>query len=894
MNETANKQELEQAYLDQQTLLLLIRSQSPDPGIHRQVQQELNDFNALPKFNLALARIFSNPETANETIRALAGLLLKNNIRIHYANFPKDLTDIIKTIALELLGDPSYTIRRTTTTLIATIAAYGELSTWQELLPMLTNLIISPNELVAVSAFEAVEKICEDMAEVLCTADMGSIIDAMLAGFVELFYHPNPGIRLHAVTSVQYFVPFEHNGIINNLEKYVKGLFHLANDTSYKTIKRQVCKSINAVYETRPEALAPYLDDVIHFMKVSSGDEDQDVALEACEFWLAITDNSHGREVLAKHLGDLIPFLLQKMRYSEDEILDLALELGDDCLEPDKDDDIKPLFARSKGGIASGDSNSEANDDDDDDYDDDDSNNVWNIRRCAAASLDYIAHAYGGDILTTIFPILQETIVHQDWIVKEASILTFGAIAEGCMASMEPNLPTLIPYFVDSLHDKHPLVRSITCWTLSRYTGWIIEKPQERHFAKVLNGFLSCIIDNNKRVQESACSAFATMAEAAGMELVPYLDSILTVLVQAFAKYQHKNLLNLYDAIGTMASAIKHHLNQPKYIDVLMPPIIQKWNTLNDDDQDLFPLLECLSSIAVAMGPGFLPYCEGVFKRCLSLVEQVLQQDMAFRLDPANTEMPNKDFMIAALDLISGLAEGLKENITNLISSSNILELTIRCTNDTLPEAHQSAFALIGDVTKACFHLVQPHLPQIMEALARNLKVEHVSVCNNVTWALGEIAIKLGSDMRPYLNNFTSQLLKNINQPSIPRTLLDNTAISLGRIALVCPEELAPHLNEFIKPWCTSVRSIRDNDAKDSAFRGICELIKRNPTAVVEDFSHICDAIVCWDDPKQDLKQVFYELLHSFKNHIGDQAWQQYREQFHPDIKQKMLTQYGI
>lgn len=55
---------------------------------------------------------------------------------------------------------------------------------------------------------------------------------------------------------------------------------------------------------------------------------------------------------------------------------------------------------------------------------------------------------------------------------------------------------------------------------------------------------------------------------------------------------QHKNLLILYDAIGTLADSVGHHLNKPDYINLLMPPLIQKWNILKDEDKDLFPLLE--------------------------------------------------------------------------------------------------------------------------------------------------------------------------------------------------------------------------------------------------------------------------------------------------------------
>ena len=60
-----------------------------------------------------------------------------------------------------------------------------------------------------------------------------------------------------------------------------------------------------------------------------------------------------------------------------------------------------------------------------------------------------------------------------------------------------------------------------------------------------------------------ALSAFATLEEEACTELVPYLSFILDTLVFAFGKYQHKNLLILYDAIGTLADSVGHHLNQP-------------------------------------------------------------------------------------------------------------------------------------------------------------------------------------------------------------------------------------------------------------------------------------------------------------------------------------------
>lgn len=63
---------------------------------------------------------------------------------------------------------------------------------------------------------------------------------------------------------------------------------------------------------------------------------------------------------------------------------------------------------------------------------------------------------------------------------------------------------------------------------------------------------------------------------------------------------------------------------------------------------------------------------------------------------------------------------------------------------------------------------------------------------------------------------------------------------------------------------CTSLRNIRDNEEKDSAFRGMCHMITVNPGGVVHDFIFFCDAVASWIRPKQDLKDVFIkvQLLH--------------------------------
>lgn len=101
--------------------------------------------------------------------------------------------------------------------------------------------------------------------------------------------------------------------------------------------------------------------------------------------------------------------------------------------------------------------------------------------------------------------------------------------------------------------------------------------------------------------------------------------------------------------------------------------------------------------------------------------------------------------MIVALDLLSGLAEGLNGHIEKLVVNSNIMQLLYQCMQDPMPEVRQSSFALLGDLTKACFQHVHPCITDFLPILGQNLNPEFISVCNNATWAIGEISIKLGT-----------------------------------------------------------------------------------------------------------------------------------------------------
>ncbi|KAF2297988.1 hypothetical protein GH714_006855 [Hevea brasiliensis] len=591
-----------------------------------------------------------------------------------------------------------------------------------------------------------------------------------------------------------------------------------------------------------PRLFQPHMKNVMEFMLQANKDSDDEVALEACEFWSVYCEAQLNPELLREFLQQLIPILLSNMVYADDD--ESLIDAEEDDSQPDRDQDMRPRFHSSRFHGS-----------DDMKDDDDDSLNVWNLRKCSAAGLDIISNIYREEILPTLMPLVEAKLSTSDdetWKEREAAVLALGAIAEGCIEGLYPHLAEIVAYLIPVLDDKFPLLRSITCWTLSRFSKFIVQSIANQkgaeQFNKVLMGLLRRILDTNKRVQEAACSAFATLEEEAAKELAPYLETILQHLMCAFGRYQRRNLRIVYDAISTLADAVRVKLNQPRYLEILMPPLIAKWQQLSDSDKDIFPLLECFASIAQALGTGFSQFAGPVFRRCINIIQS---QQLA-KVDPASTGVQyDKEFVVCSLDLVSGLAEGLGSGIESLVSQSNLSDVLLQCCVDDAPDVRQSALALLGDLARFCPVYLRPSLSNFLKIAAKQLGAsdlkESFSVTNNACWAIGELAINVREEVSPVVMTVFSCLVPILlHAEGINRSLVENSAITLGRLAWVCPEIVSPHMEHFMQPWCAALSMIRDDVEKEDAFRGLFAIVRLNPSGALNSLEYICRAIASW------------------------------------------------
>ncbi|KAK8467319.1 hypothetical protein PHAVU_007G017800 [Phaseolus vulgaris] len=704
-----------------------------------QIWQHLQRYSLLPDFNNYLAFIFSRAEGKSVEIRQAAGLYLKNNLRNAYKSMQPAYQQYVKSELLPCLGAADKHIRSTTGTIISVVVEIGGVVGWPELLQALVNCLDSNDLNHMEGAMDALSKICEDIPQYLDSDVPGLAerpINIFLPRLFRFFQSPHASLRKLSLGSVNQYIMLMPSALYVSMDQYLQGLFVLSNDPSAE-VRKLVCAAFVQLIEVRPSFLEPHLRNVIEYMLQVNKDTDEEVALEACEFWSAYCDAQLPPENLREFLPRLIPILLSNMAYADDD--ESLIEAEEDGSQPDRDQDLKPRFHASRFH-----GSDEVEDDDDDVV------NTWNLRKCSAAALDILSNVFGDAILPTLMPIVEAKLSaggDDAWKDREAAVLALGAIGEGCINGLYPHLLEIVAFLIPLLDDKFPLIRSISCWTLSRFSKFIVQgighpKGYEQ-FDNVLMGLLRRILDDNKRVQEAACSAFATLEEEAAEELAPRLEIILKHLLTAFGKYQRRNLRIVYDAIGTLAEAVGGELNQPVYLDILMPPLIEKWQQLSNSDKDLFPLLECFTSIAHALGTGFTQFAEPVFRRCINII----QTQQFAKADSTTGVQYDKEFIVCSLDLLSGLAEGLGSGVESLVAQCSLRDLLLHCCVDDASDVRQSAFALLGDLARVCPVHLHPRLSEFLEAAAKQLEIskvkEAISVANNACWAIGELAVKM-------------------------------------------------------------------------------------------------------------------------------------------------------
>ncbi len=721
-------------------------------------------------------------------------------------------------------------------------------------------------------AMGALAKVCEDNKKALDRDIQGQRpLDVIIPKLLGLTASPRPKVRALALSSILIFIPQMPQSLLVGLDTLMARLLQLANDPDME-VRRNVCRAFVLIAEVRPDKIAPYMEGLVDYIITQQRNQlDEELAVDAAEFWLSIGEHEALREHVRPYLPKVVPALLDGMVYSEEDILELGGE-GEDAQEEDKVENIKPQFAKSKAarnatndqpsvatnGAPEGtdaqladldDDLSEGEIDEDAEDDDgvDDVDGSWNLRKCSGAALDVLASVYHRAVFDVTLPYLKQNLRHEEWPKREAAVLALGAIATGCLDLVQPHLPDLVPYLLSLLNDPEPVVRSITCWTLGRYSGWAVRldgpEAKGQYFEPMMEGLLTKMLDNNKRVQEAASAAFVVLEEQATQRLMPYCEPIVQHFVRCFGKYKDRNIYLLYSCVQTLAEHVGPVLARTGTVEPLMSALIQRWNKLSDQSRELISLLECLSYVVMALGTHVEAFAAPLFTRCLRIIHESLGQHLA-ALNDHTVDKPDMDFVVTSLDLAGGIVQAVTPSkMAELMAGAQppFFELLAFCLKDDNAAVRQSAYAVLGDCAINQPDQLKPFLPALVPIVLRQLDLDTAleeqiqagfGVLSNACWSSGEICCHLPEPMAPYVEDLYQRLHAVALSPDVPTSVHENAAVALGRLGMGTPETLAPHLSDFAESFLDALERVEWTEEKDTAFEGFAKVVSLNPRAM--------------------------------------------------------------
>ncbi|NWR94237.1 TNPO1 protein, partial [Furnarius figulus] len=262
--------------------------------------------------------------------------------------------------------------------LITTIASKGELQNWPELLPKLCSLLDSEDYNTCEGAFGALQKICEDSAEILDSDVLDRPLNIMIPKFLQFFKHSSPKIRwlrevilpfifqvrphlndrTRGSSGQNLIIPSNHQKTPFSCESYQALAQVVQRDHNHNILKKNILTYCSEQIR-KPQSSCP------GFLFAE---------------YLGISKYKAILKMWFSNFAWLIPVLVNGMKYSEIDIILLKGDVEEDEAIPDSEQDIRPRFHRSKTVAQQHEEDGiEDDDDDDDELDDDDTISDWNL-----------------------------------------------------------------------------------------------------------------------------------------------------------------------------------------------------------------------------------------------------------------------------------------------------------------------------------------------------------------------------------------------------------------------------------------------------------------------------------------------------------------------------------
>lgn len=749
---------------------LLLSAQSPDGQIRSSAEENLKQFQDqnLPYFLLSLSVELSDDQKPPES-RKLAGIILKNSLDAkdsirkdaltqQWVNLDASIKVQIKESLVRTLSSNVPEASQTASQVIAKVASVEiPRKEWMDLIGrLLTNMTQSDTpSALRQATLETLGYVCEEISpQDLEQQQVNAVLTAVVQGMSGV--QESYKIRLAAVKSLYNALNFAQTNFENEMERnYIMKIVCETAVSKESEIRQAAFECLVSIASMYYEILGPYMEALFGLTSNAVKGDEESVALQAVEFWSSICD-------MEIQIQDEYEGADDRSLDEHHQFIKRALPLLVPML-------LETLLKQEE------------------DQDQDDS--IWNLSMAGGTCLGLVAKTVGDEILPLVMPFVEDSITKPDWRSREAATFAFGSILEG--PSIEKLLPMVcagLDFLLNAMKDHVSQVKDTTAWTLGRVFE-ILHSPNSEYQVVTsgnLHRIISVLLEGMREapnVAEKVCGAIYFLAqgyedtESNSSVLTPYLGEIISALLLTTDRTDVSN-----SKLRTSA-----------------------YETLNE-------IVRCSQ----------IPETANMIAQLLGEIMTRLNKNVELEMSSSDEKEKQSDLQALLCGVLQVIIQKLcasdDSKLIFLQAADQMMALFLRvfaCRSSTV---HEEAMLAIGSFAYATGHEFAKYMPEFYNYLNMGLQnFEEYQVCSISVGVVGDICRAMDDKVLPYCDGIVSNLLKNLSNSMLHRSVKAPIFSCFGDIALAIGEHFEKYI-PYVMPMlqgASEICAILDSSDED-------------------------------------------------------------------------------
>ena len=602
------------------------------------------------------------------------------------------------------------------------------------------------------ATLEALGYVCEEVEhEHLEEAEVNAMLTAVVQGMRK--EEPDNEIRLAATVALGNALFFaETNFEKENERNYIMQVTCEATVCADVRVRQAAYEVLVGVAEHYYDKLQPYMTAVFDLTVKATKSDEEAVALQAIEFWSAVSEEEIERQEEIEEEGEGTTVVYH--RFIE-QALPMLVPMLLETLTKQDEDQV------------------------------DDGDDAWNLAMAGGTCLGLVATCVQDAVVDHVMPFIQANISQSDWRLREAATLAFGSILEGPDPDkLAPVASQALPFLLNAMKDEKPHVRDTTAWTIGRvfeFVGEVSAGQTPVVSPANLNDILKVLVEalqDVPHVAGKACWAFQRLATSCCGEedsdpmkaaLAPYFQGIIQALLQASERGDAEQSLR-----------VQSHESLNEIIRASTPdtyPIVQQ----------LIPLVmqKLQGTLEAVAAPGVSADTKEKIGEVQGLLCGTLQTIM-MKLSGGGD---------AAKMLLLQFADNIMEKLLNVLGSH-------------AATVHEEAMLCVGALAYATDEQFEKYMTALYPFIERGLKNhEEYEVCNVTVGVVGDMCRALNQKMLPFCDGIVYQLLQDLQSTQLHRAVKPPILSCFGDLALAVGTAFEKYL-PYIIPMLQSATQL--------------------------------------------------------------------------------------